>query len=296
MRHLVPERRAPVELTGRPRLGRIERHHATEARAERADHAGQAHVTDREVVVLRKHLDEDRAARTELVAFRERLERLLGKRQHVFAHHRHLVAMQPHDQFAVLDRLELVERVEQREEVIGDHVVRVGLERGLQCAARGGLVAGAQQVHPELGPRARLLAIHRERSACELRRLVEAVVPGGVVARHSIDFAVQRIDLEDFRGGGHELRGTSLEEVDRRRQRARFEAGRVDLQGLLDRRARVIALGVVERELGEQQVRRHEAGVRFQRPLDKASSHGRVLVEHRPRQADARRDPLFVGE
>ena len=72
VRQLVPQRRFPLELARRARLRRIQRHHAAETGAERADHAGQAHVSHREVVVLRKHLDEDGALRRELVPLSER--------------------------------------------------------------------------------------------------------------------------------------------------------------------------------------------------------------------------------
>ena len=91
VRELVPQRRAPVELAGRARLGRVERDDAAEAGAERADHAGQAERAHREVVVPREHLDQDRPVRREVPALGERGQRLARQRRHVFAHHRRFV-------------------------------------------------------------------------------------------------------------------------------------------------------------------------------------------------------------
>ena len=54
VRELVPERGLPAERSRRPRSRRVERHDATEAGAERADHPGQTEVADGEVVVVGK--------------------------------------------------------------------------------------------------------------------------------------------------------------------------------------------------------------------------------------------------
>ena len=90
-------------------------------------------------------------------------QRLVREPEHRLLHHAHLVGMQPNDQVAILDRLELVERVEHLEEVVRNNVVAVQLERLLQRGPRRRLVAGAQQVQAEvaLGPRAVRLDLHR---------------------------------------------------------------------------------------------------------------------------------------
>ena len=149
VRELVPERGLPLELA-RPRFRRIHRHDPAEAGAERADHAGQTGVAHGEVVVLRKDLDENRTLRRELVPRRKCLERLMRERNGVLLQHRRFLLVHAHDEIAVADRLELVEHVEHVQQVLGDGVERVGLERCLERGARRGLVAGAQQVQAEI--------------------------------------------------------------------------------------------------------------------------------------------------
>ena len=74
-----------LNVPGRPRARRVERHHAAEARAERADHAGQADVAHGEVVVTREDLDQNRALRRHVIARAERGERVARQRQRMLA-------------------------------------------------------------------------------------------------------------------------------------------------------------------------------------------------------------------
>ena len=85
VRELVPQRRLPGEVARRLGARRVHADDAAEARAERADQAGQAEVADREVVVDRKDLDEDRPLRRELVGRGQLLERLVRQRDGVLA-------------------------------------------------------------------------------------------------------------------------------------------------------------------------------------------------------------------
>jgi hypothetical protein len=72
-------------------------------------------MADSEVVVLREHLDQDGSLWCEAVPFDQRGKGLLGKRDCLLAHHRDFVRMELEDQIAILDGLELVERVQQRQ-------------------------------------------------------------------------------------------------------------------------------------------------------------------------------------
>ena len=86
--------------------------------------SGQADRPDGEVVVLREHLDEDRSCRLELVLLRQRVERLARPWHDLLAHHGRFVGVQAHDQIAVADRLELVDRIQHGELVEDEDVVR----------------------------------------------------------------------------------------------------------------------------------------------------------------------------
>ena len=169
VRQLVPERRFPLELARRPRPRRIHRDDAAEAGAERADHAGQADVADREVVVLREDLDEDRALRRELVARRQRAERLLRQRHRVLLQHRRLVLVQPHHDVAVAHGDELVERVHHLQQVVGDVLNGSALNDG-SSAARA---AGSSPVRSRWTPRSPsvrgLLGVERQRAPRQRR-------------------------------------------------------------------------------------------------------------------------------
>ena len=91
VRQLVPERRLPLELARAARCGES----IVTTRPKQAPSApimpGQADVADREVVVLGKDLDQNRALRRELVPLRQRVERLVRQRQRVVLQDRRLV-------------------------------------------------------------------------------------------------------------------------------------------------------------------------------------------------------------
>ena len=109
---LVPQRGLPAERARGPRPRGIERHNATEARAERANHAGQPQVTNGEVVVVREDLHENRAGRCELVAGRQCRERVLRERNGIFAEDWRLVAMHFQDEIAIANGDELIQLVQ----------------------------------------------------------------------------------------------------------------------------------------------------------------------------------------
>jgi len=62
------------------------------------------------------------------------------------SYHRRFVRAHTHDDVAVANRDELVERVHHRQQVVGDNVVRIALERTLQHNTRAGLVVRAKQL------------------------------------------------------------------------------------------------------------------------------------------------------
>ena len=126
MAELVPQRGLPQEVAGLlTRARRVERHDAAETGAKRADHAGKPDGPHREVVVLREHLDQNRALRRVLVPLRHRLECFVRERDDVFLEDRRFILVQPDDEVAVADRLELVQRIEHLEHVERRDVVRI---------------------------------------------------------------------------------------------------------------------------------------------------------------------------
>src|SRR4030095_4278827 len=160
----VPQRLAPVEVPGRPRLWRIERHDTTEAGAECANHAPQAYRADSEVVVLREHLDQDWTGRREVVPLRKSGHRFLGERDGMLAHDRGFTGIEAEDQIAVGDGLELVERVEQLQRVERLLIAGIVLERALEGTASAGLIAGPQQMVAEIRVRPRVRIVKGQRS------------------------------------------------------------------------------------------------------------------------------------
>ncbi len=285
VRHLVPQRGLPVEGARRPRPRRVERHHASEAGAERSDHARQADVAHGEVVVLGKDLDQDAAVDGVPVPRGQRVERLARQRQRVLAQDRRLVGMQPQRHHAVVGGLEPLEVVEQPEQVVGDDVVRIGTKRRVERDARAWLVAGAQQVHAEVGRRADVAGFDLERLARQAGRRVEAVVPRGLRAGEPVDVAVARVDGQHGADQRVEVRGPVVEQRDGRLARQRLEARRIDAEGLLDRRAGFVAMVLVERQVGQHEIGRHQRRVEAQRAGNQFASGRAAFVRKGARQA-----------
>ena len=255
VRELVPHRRFPLELAARPGIGRVHDDDAAETDAQRADHARQAERADGEVVLLRKDLDQDRPARRELVARRERAERLVRERHRILAQDRRLVRVEPHHNVAVADRDVLVDLVHHVQLVLGDPVERIRLECRLERDARARLVAGAEEVRAEVGLRAEVARVERQGPARQLDRFVEPVVARGQIARHAIDLAVPRRDRQRFGGFGLEILRLVFDVGERRAQRDRVEARRVHDQCLVERLPRLVVLVGVGRFLREENLR-----------------------------------------
>ena len=292
--HLVPQRRLPVELAGTAGAGRVERHHLAETGAQRPDHAGQAQGPHREVIVLREHLDQNRHLRLHAVAGREVVQRPLAELDHVVLQHRGLVGMEPDDQVALLERLELVEGVEHLQQVEGDDVVRILLERPFQGPPRPRLVAGPEQVHAELGVAPRVGGIELQPPAHQRRRLLETVVAGGEVAGDPVDLAVGRIDLEHPPDLGLEVVQPVLDIGDRGHQRPRLEAPIVDGEGAIERRPAGLVVTVVEAALGQEQVRVQIVGIDLDGPARRRARLRGVGVRKGPGHPQKRRRPVLV--
>ena len=279
VRQLVPQRRLPGERARVARLRRIHRDDAAEAGAERADHAGQAERADGEVVVFGKisirigpfgvnwYFADSvfSASCASGIAY----SRITGASSGW-----NLTIRSP----LCLDD-ELVERVEQRQQVVGDLVERVGVERALERLARFGLVAGAHQVHAEIAVGAGVRGIERDgagASARPLRRTGSSARPDrrrrGTRRRRPGLIASTR--LTSASNAGRIVAHVG----DRRQPRSRVEMRRVDLEHRLNLRARVVVLGVVEIELGEQQVRVGELRVDLERAPRRGGGGRRVLV------------------
>ena len=292
---LVPQRRRPVERAGRARPGRVEGHDAAEAGAERADHAGQAERADGEIVVAREHLDQHGPARRDVVALAEIGERLARQLLDRVAHQRQLLRVDLQDQIADGDRLETVERVEHRQRVVGDDVERVAAERRVERRARRGFVAGAQQVHPERGLRARIGRLDLHRLAPLRHRLLEAVVGGELGADDAIDGARPRPQRQHALRQRVGIGGAILDGRDRRLQRQRLDLIGIDRQHLANLFAGIGEAAAVERLLGEPQVRGDAVRIDGQRLVEAGARGARIVVGHRRGVADQRRHPARIG-
>ena len=217
-----------LNVPGGRALGRIDRHNATEARAERANHAGQPQVTNGEVVVVREDLDENRAGRREVVAGRQRRERVLGERDGIFAEDWRLVAMHFQDEIAIANGDELIQLVQHLEQVVGNPIERIGAKRAIESAPRAWLVARTHQMHAEIARRVTVGLIQRQRFLRKRHRLVEAVVARRLLGRHAVDLSVHRIDREHLCDLGVEA-GLVVPHVRHcPENRMRLETGRVD--------------------------------------------------------------------
>ena len=292
VRELVPERRLPREGAGRLGLGRVHADDAAEARAEGADEPWQTEVADREVVVNRKDLDEDRSLRRELVVRRHLLERVLGERDGVLAQDARLGGVELEDQIAVLHDLELLELVEEREQVEGHLVERKRLERGVEHAARFDLVARAHQMQAEIALRANVRRRELDGPPGQDHGFVEAIVARGHFARNPVGLAKVRVDGQDARELGVEGRLVVADVGDAAEEGAGIEMRRVVLEHAVDALARGVVARVVELESGEEEVRIGQIGVDLERLLGRRRGLRRVLARERARDPDVRRGPV----
>ena len=234
MRHFVPQGRPPVEIARRAGPGRVHRDHATKAGAQRTDHPGQPEVSDGEVIVAREHLDQDRALHLQVVARRQGVERLLRQREYVLLEYRRLIGMHAHDNVTTLERLELVEGVHHAQQVERDDVERIVGEGTLQRLPSPRLVPRPQQVHAELGVCTTVGRIQLKGPSHQRGGFIEPIGTGGVAAGNAIDVSVGRVDGERTGNLCLEVVRAVIEIRHRCTQRARFEAGRVDLESAVE--------------------------------------------------------------
>ena len=246
------------------------------------------------MVVLREHLDQNRSLRREVVLRRQRLERVLRERHRVLAHHRRLFRVQLEDDVPLADHDELVERVEERQEVVGDDIVRVEAPRPVERLARLRLVARAHEVHTQIGVRAGAGRIERHRFPREPNRIVETVVPGGELPGRAVDLAEGRVDLERPLHFRVEAGTVAADVRDGGRQRTRVEMGRVLLEDALDPGARGVVAGVVELELGQEELRVGQERVDFERLGRGGGGRRRIVLAQRSREPGERRGPVRI--
>ena len=295
VRQFVPQRRRPVERAGRARLRGIHRDDAAEAGAEGANHPGQACGADREVVVTREDLDEDRALRRELIPRGEIGERLFGQRHQVWLQHRHLLLVEANGQVLAGHGDELVERVHQAQQVVGDRIERVLRERGIERLAGLGLVSGPQQGQAERSLGAAVLRIERDGLAQETDGLVEPVHAGHALADDARHVRVVCVQRQRLLREARDIGWTILDVRQGRRQRQGLDVPRIDGQHLLERGTGVGALARVHRLRGQQRPCVGLIGIDADRLSGRGLGRSRIAVGQRPRHADERRNVLRVG-
>ena len=244
---------------------------------------------------LREHLDQHRPARRDVVALAEIGERLARQLLDRLAHQPHFVGMDLQDQIVGGDRLEAVERVEHRQRVVGDDVERIAAERRVERRARGGFVAGAQQVHPDRGLRARIGRIDLHRLAPLRDRFLEAVVAGELGADDAMDGARARPQRQHALRQLLDVGGAILDRRDRRLQRQRLDLVGIDRQHLGDLLAGSGEAPAVERLLREPQVRGDARRIDGERLVEAGARGARIVVGHRRGVADERRHPARIG-
>ena len=204
----------------------------------------------------------------------------------MLAHDRDFTRIEAKDEIAVGDRLELVERVEQRKRIERLLIKGIVLEGPFEGSARTGLVAGAEEMPAKICVGADVRFIDGQSATDQCRGFIEAIVARGVIAGHAIHLAVDRVDFQNLLDPGVERGRLPFEEVDRRFERVRFEAVGIHFQRALDAISRLIPLPVVERHLGGQEVCGHGAGVHLERPLDCRLRGGWILFGGDARDAE----------
>ena len=133
-------------------------------------------------------------------------------------------------QVAVLDDVELLELVEEREQVERHLIEGKRLEGAVEHAARLGFVAGAHQVEAEIALGANVGGRQLDGAARQRHGLVEAIVARGEIAGDAIDLAEGRIDRQDALRLGLERRLVVAHVGDRAEQSTRVEVRRVGLE------------------------------------------------------------------
>jgi hypothetical protein len=244
--------------------------------------------------VFGEHLDQDGPLRREPVALAHGRQRFLRQRDRLFFHHRHLVWVEAEDEVTICHRLELAKRVEQRQRVERDHVVRIVLEGALQRLAGLRLVARPQQSHPQAGVRRRIGIVQRQAPARQRDGLVEQVVARRVIAGNAVDVAVDRVDGEDRLDLIIELGLLAFHEVHGGLHAQGLEALRIHRQGLVDGLARIVAPPVVEGHFSRQQMRVDGLRIHLERLLDGFLGRGRVARRGDGRQAEPGRHVVLV--
>ncbi len=141
VRHLVPERRAPVKIVVRAPGRAVHRDEIAESHAQQSD-ARQARRAHGEVVVLGIELDDDGLGELEVVAFRERSNAVVDEVLHVSLEHVGLVAVQAQDHAGAGIRLvhlrhlhdvaEVVEAVDESQRVDDLRTERIASISGLE--------------------------------------------------------------------------------------------------------------------------------------------------------------------
>jgi hypothetical protein len=235
--------------------------------------------------VLRKYLDQDWAGRVEAVLRRQRLHRILRERNRILAQHGRFVAMHLEHEIAVPYGDELIERVEQRQEIVRDHIERIGAKRAIEGAAGAWLVARAHQVHAEIRRRACIGWIERQRLFCERRRLLESIMACRLLRGRPIDLAVRGIDLKDLRNLRIERRAIVAHVRHRGDQGLRFQIRRIDRERFVQLLACLVGAIFVEVQRRQKKMRFGKLRIDLDRAPGRRRRRWRVIVLQNPSKA-----------
>lgn len=277
---LVPEGGLPAELPGLSRPGRIHRDDAAEARAESAHQAGQPERAHGKVVVQRKHLDQDRSARREAVARRERLVRLGSQRHSVRLEYGGFFLRELEDEVAGLHDLERVDPVEDVEQVLGERSALVEIPRALERAARGFLVARPHEVQAEVEVRLRVVCIEGGGLSRQLGRFVEPVAPRRLLTGRAIAERRPRVDFAHACDGGLDRCGPALFVCERNPQCGFFDGSRPHRGEAIERLSGGGKILGLERALGGQPQNAGMIGRQLARGLERRFGRFRTAVCH----------------
>ena len=294
MGDLVPERCLPVELAGGAGPRRVERDHAAETRAQRADHPWQAERTHREVIVARKHLNQNGSSRSEFITRREIVQCLLGQRQHIVLHDRRFVPVQSDDKVSHLKRLEFLQRIEQIEQVVGHDVIRVFSERPLERFTRGRLVTGAQQMQSQFRIAPGIVRVDLQSASNQYDCLREPVIASGQIPGHPVDITVGRVDRQHSCDLGVKVVETVLDVGHRGDQGSRLQATRVDRECARDGHGCGVVVPVVEVALSKKQMGLKIVRRNLERRCGQLARCRRIRVSQRAGEAQVSRSPLVI--
>ncbi len=266
---LMPQHALPV---GRPfalRCRTVGGDHAAKADAEKTCAAREAKGADREVLLLRKDLDDHDSRRIDFVFRTEHLAGFGEQFQHGVAIDRRFTGIHPHQDAVAAEGRKTLQPIIKGHQVISDDVIRILIGHGLSELPADIIMSESQQVFGELKACSGMPRIKRQRAPLVLGPFGEAVELGQFATDEVIDFGVFSPGAQ--RRGPHQLLDLALaaEVRDHGQQCPGFGLVHIHLQHLRQHRFGVGVAFAVDRGVGRRQQTGNMPGIALQGPLQR---------------------------